>query len=80
MNKRLKNKRMAFNGFWLMIFSAVFGLIETWAFGWNMFPKSVAEIFCDILSLTLDIIGSCMLLIGYAIETKYKYQDLKNKS
>jgi len=48
----------------------VFGLIETWYFGGNMFPESHAEILCDNLVISLLFFGTGMNVAVKLIEKK----------
>lgn len=52
----------------LYITGHVFGLLETWYFGWNMFPMSNSELVCDTIAGTITTIG--ILLIFYYLQVK----------
>ena len=39
---------------WLGI---AFNLVETWYFGWNVTPKSTAELICDAVSVAIVLTG-----------------------
>lgn len=41
----------------LLCISVVYGFIETWFFGWNLYPKTIAEGICDTIALLLCLIG-----------------------
>ncbi len=42
----------------------IFGLAETWYFGWNEKPESMAEIVCDAISASSIIFGNILLMTG----------------
>ena len=52
----------------------LFGIGETWYFGWNFFPGSFAEVGCDMFVLTLVIIGFVQTMIE---EHEKKYHFIK---
>ena len=55
-------KRRRTIGFVLILISAIFAHIETWYFGWNMFPGSPAEWACDSIAVSIAIIGWTTML------------------
>jgi hypothetical protein len=44
-------------GLRVLICGQLFGLLETWYFGWNFLPQSPAEIICDGMALMITIYG-----------------------
>lgn len=45
----------------LVFIGNAFGLLETWYFGWNFLPRSLAEVLCDIAAAALIVIGAAFL-------------------
>lgn len=41
------------NSLIILTMAFLFGLVETAYFGWNMFPKSEAEVICDGIALLI---------------------------
>lgn len=56
----------------------LFNLLETWFFGWHLYPQSIAEVICDFISGIGILYGSiitgsyviCLILIEWAEEKK----------
>lgn len=49
--------RPVLGGVWDMLVGAVFGTLETWYFGWHLWPASHAESLCDLLAASLVAYG-----------------------
>jgi hypothetical protein len=46
--------------YWILFFiGIVFGIGETWYFGWNAHPQSAAEQICDLIAIAF-IVASCL--------------------
>lgn len=56
----MTNRKVA--GILLMIWAIIFANIETVMFGNNCFPKSIAELICDGISLAVNLYGLYLLL------------------
>lgn len=37
--------------------AVIFAVCETYYFGWNLYPKSVPEVFCDALAIMLAVLA-----------------------
>lgn len=46
----------------------IFGLFETWYFGWNKLPESLPEAFCD---------GIVWMMCGYALSFTDKNRNIQ---
>lgn len=49
-------------GILFIITSFAFAYMETDYFGWNLTAKSMAEMICDTISLTMDFFGIYLLV------------------
>lgn len=58
----MKLRNLALIGYYLMIFSFIFGFCETIYFGCNLYPKSKAELICDNISISICSLG-CFIFI-----------------
>lgn len=50
-------------GMAIVLFGFVFGIAESYCFGWNPKPMSFAEVICDYISAVLIIIGGVLLIL-----------------
>ena len=51
-------------GLILILFACFFGFYESSHFGWNLFPKSGAELACDVICLLALFAGEELLRKG----------------
>jgi len=49
----------------LLVGGFVFNIAETWYFGWNLRPQSIAEMVCDYISTGTLLVG--IIMVSYAI-------------
>lgn len=57
---------------WILV-GYVFNILETWYFGWNMKPQSVAEKFCDNVAVGIILVGFCIIAGWAAGATVWNY-------
>ncbi|SFU95835.1 hypothetical protein [Alicyclobacillus macrosporangiidus] len=60
----MRAKTLIWIGLALMLLALVFNTLETWYFGWNMFPKSAQEMACDNFSIVLLGVGIAFFAKG----------------
>ncbi len=52
----------------LMIVGIIFGILETWYFGWNRYPSCEAERICDAIVGVLIIVGYIQYVVRHELE------------
>lgn len=63
-DRQLLSHKMMNHGSTIFLIGMVFAFIETWYFGSNWYPESIAEFKCDIISA--KIVGSGWGIMIYA--------------
>lgn len=59
-----KMSMMSILGFTLFTIGIMIQYLETWYFGWNRFPGSIAEYIWDVIAGAMWILGLIMMCLG----------------